>query len=81
MRIINLRRAFNIRHGLVPEDGTLPLRYTLELPPDRGAQGSVVLIKPMAYDYYKLMGWDLKTGKLYRRTLIDLGLEDVDKDL
>jgi aldehyde:ferredoxin oxidoreductase len=30
----------------------------------------------MVYDYYKLMGWDLKMGKPYRRTLTDLGLED-----
>jgi aldehyde:ferredoxin oxidoreductase len=81
MRIVNLRRAFNIRHGLVPEDDTLPPRYTLEPPPDGGAQGSVVPIKPMVYDYYKLMGWDLKTGKPYRRTLLDLGLENVAKDL
>ena len=80
-RLINLRRAFNIRHGLVPEDDTLPPRYTQEPPPDGGAKGSVVPIKPMVYDYYKLMGWDLRTGKPYRRTLTDLGLEDVARDL
>lgn len=81
MRLVNLRRAFNIKHGLVPEDDTLPQRYTLEPPPDGGAKGSVVPIRPMVYDYYELMGWDMKTGKPYRRTLIDLGLEDIVKDL
>jgi aldehyde:ferredoxin oxidoreductase len=35
----------------------------------------------MVYDYYRLMGWDAKTGKPLRRTLSDLGLEDVAADL
>jgi len=35
----------------------------------------------MVYDYYKLMGWDLKTGKPYRNTLVALDLEDVAQDL
>lgn len=80
-RLINLRRAFNIRHGLLPEDDTLPYRYTDDPPPDGGAKGSRVPIKPLVYDYYNLMGWDVKTGKPYRRTLIELDLEDVAKDL
>ena len=80
-RLVNLRRAFNIRHGLVPEDDTLPDRYTMQPVPDGGAKGSTVPIKPMVYDYYKIMGWDMKTGKPYRQTLVDLGLEDVAKDL
>lgn len=81
VRLINLRRAFNIRHGLIPEDDTLPDRYTSQPLPDGGAKGSTVPIKPMVHDYYKIMGWDMKTGKPYRRTLVDLGLEDVVKDL
>jgi aldehyde:ferredoxin oxidoreductase len=35
----------------------------------------------MVYDYYKLMGWDPKTGKPFRRTLFELGLDDVATDL
>jgi aldehyde:ferredoxin oxidoreductase len=35
----------------------------------------------MVYDYYKLMGWDLRTGKPYRRTLEELSLEEEAKDL
>jgi len=80
-RLINLRRAFNIRHGLTPEDDTLPYRYLSDPPPDGGAKGSAVPIKPMVYEYYNLMGWDLKTGKPYRKTLKELGLEDVAEDL
>jgi aldehyde:ferredoxin oxidoreductase len=81
VRLINLRRAFNVRHGLVPEDDTLPLRYTLDPVSEGGAKGRTVPIKPMVYDYYRLMGWDAKTGKPLRRTLSDLGLEDVAADL
>ncbi len=81
LRLINLRRAFNMRHGLVPEDDTLPDRYTRQPLSDGGAKGSVVPIKPMVYDYYKLMGWDPKTGKPFRRTLSELGLDDVAADL
>lgn len=81
IRLINLRRAFNIRHGLVPADDTLPDRYTMQPLADGGAKGSVVPIKPMVYDYYKVMGWDMKTGKPYRKTLVDLDLKDVADDL
>ena len=80
-RLINLRRAFNIRHGLRPEDDTLPYRYISDPPREGGAKGSVVPIKPMVYDYYKLMGWDSRTGKPYRRTLEQLSLEKEAKDL
>jgi len=81
LRLINLRRGFSIRRGLVPEDDTLPYRYVHEPVPDGPAKGSTVPIKPMVYEYYNLMGWDRKTGKPYRRTLVELGLEDVAKDL
>ncbi len=81
LRLINLRRSFNIRHGLVPEDDTLPYRYLYEPVTDGGAKGSTVPIKPMVYEYYNIMGWDRKTGKPYKRTLAELGLEDIAKDL
>lgn len=80
MRCVNLRRVFNLRHGLKPEDDTLSPRL-LEAPPDGGAKGSKIKIKHMVLDYYRCMGWDEKTGKPYRRTLKDLGLEDVIKDI
>ncbi len=80
-RIINLRRAFNLRNGLTPADDTLPVRYTNDPPPDGGSKGSRINIKPMVRDYYKLMGWDEKTGKPYRSTLEQLDLADVASDL
>ena len=81
LRGLNLRRAFSIRHGLEPADDTLPYRYTDDSPPDGGAKGSKIPIKPMVRDYYNIMGWDVKTGKPYRKTLVDLGLEKEADDL
>ena len=81
LRLMNLRRGFGIRHGLVPEDDTLPYRYLHDPVPDGAAKGSTVPIEPMVQDYYNIMGWDMKTGKPYKETLVKLGLEDVAGDL
>jgi aldehyde:ferredoxin oxidoreductase len=81
MRALNIKRAFNVRNGLTPEDDTLPHRYIADPPKEGGAQGSAVNIKPMVQDYYELMGWDKKTGKPYRKTLEALGLEKVAEDI
>jgi aldehyde:ferredoxin oxidoreductase len=82
MRVTNLRRAFNIRNGLVPADDTLPPRYTEYVLPDGGAkEGSRIRIKPMVREYYDLMGWDQKTGKPNRKTLEDLGLNKEADDM
>jgi aldehyde:ferredoxin oxidoreductase len=70
-RCANLRRAFNLRHGLTPEDDTLSPRL-LEPPPDGPSMGSIVQIKPMVRDYYQRMGWDEKTGKPLISTLRSL---------
>jgi aldehyde:ferredoxin oxidoreductase len=82
-RLMHLERAFNVRHGLRPEDDwTVPDR--LVSAPDGGpAQG--ISIKPylegMVKEYHRLMGWDPKTGKPYRSVLKRVGLDDVIKDL
>jgi len=80
LRCANLKRAFNIRHGLTAEDDTLSPRL-LEPPPDGASKGSIVQIKPMVHEYYQRMGWDEKTGKPLIQTLKSLGLEDVIPDL
>jgi aldehyde:ferredoxin oxidoreductase len=82
-RVMQLERAFNVRHGLKPEDDwTVPERV-VEAPPDGPAKG--VSIKPhlegMVKEYHKLMGWDPKTGKPFRSVLKRLDLDDVIKDL
>ncbi len=80
LRCANLRRAFNIRHGLKPEDDTLSPRL-LEPPPDGPSKGGAIQIKPMVHEYYQRMGWDEKTGKPLIKTLKELGLEDLISDL
>jgi aldehyde:ferredoxin oxidoreductase len=81
-RIINLERCFNIRHGLTPRDDTLSERL-LTTPTDGPAKGisSRSYMMGMVSMYYRLMGWDLKTGKPLRSTLRRLGLHQVQKDI
>ncbi|TDA69533.1 MAG: hypothetical protein D9V47_05320 [Clostridia bacterium] len=80
LRAVNLRRAFAVRRGLLPDDDTLSPRL-LEAPMEGGAKGSKIDIVPMVREYYDLMGWDEKTGKPSRKTLADLGLEDIIDDI
>ncbi len=81
-RGVNLARAFNVRHGLTPADDW-PSQRILEPPPDGPAEGVTAkkTLKAMLDDYYKQMGWDPKTGKPWRSTLMELGLDDVAVDL
>ena len=83
-RIANLERAYNLRHGLTSlDDHTNVSLRLLEAP--RSGPGKDKTIAPylvgMVNEYYRLMGWDEKTGKPLRRTLRRLGLEDIVKDL
>jgi len=82
-RAMHLERAFNVRHGLKPEDDwTVPDRL-IDAPTDGKAKG--IAIKPylvgMVKEYHRLMGWDEKTGKPLVATLQRAGLNDVKKDL
>ena len=82
-RVMQLERAFNVRHGLKPEDDwTVPARL-VDAPNDGPAKG--ISIKPhlegMVKEYHKLMGWDEKTGKPWKTTLEKVGLDDVMRDL
>jgi aldehyde:ferredoxin oxidoreductase len=82
-RVMNLERAFNIRQGLKPSDDYEISPRLLEAP--QGGNIDTKSIKPylagMIDEYYRLMGWDLKTGKPWRATLKRLGLGDVAEDL
>jgi aldehyde:ferredoxin oxidoreductase len=75
-RILNLQRCFNIRHGLTPEHDDVSERL-LSSPVGGPAKGisSRPYLKGMVEEYYRLMGWDAKTGKPLRGTLRRLGLE------
>ena len=81
-RIVNLLRVFNLRHGLRVEDERPSKRYG-SIPVDGPAQGKNIMEKWswMVENYYRLMGWDPKTGKPLPETLEKLGLGEIIKDL
>jgi aldehyde:ferredoxin oxidoreductase len=49
--------------------------------PDGGSAGYIPDFKAMLSAYYEARGWDKSTGKPSREKLIELGLQDVAKDL
>ena len=80
-RVLNMMRAFNIRHGHTREHNSASPRL-LEAPTEGPAKG--VSVGP-AWDkmvdiYYELMGWD-KAGRPLPETLKRLGLDSVARDL
>lgn len=83
-RVMNLERVFNVRHGLTPYDDIENIGpRLLEAPREGPAKGKSIkpYLRGMVREYYHLMGWDEKTGKPLRKTLIRLGLEEQIKDV
>jgi aldehyde:ferredoxin oxidoreductase len=82
LRAVNLLKAYNVRCGIGPEKDAPSERYG-STPVDGPSKG----INPkkqwstMRRNYYKLMGWDQKTGKPLKENLKALGLEQLIKDL
>jgi aldehyde:ferredoxin oxidoreductase len=79
-RISTLRQAFNVREGLSPEDFKLPKRVTEPLSIGAAA-GVKVDFDTLRKNYFKAMGWDDKTGKPKRETLVELNLDKLTSDL
>ena len=79
-RAWNLKRAINNRMGLTRANDKLP-KALLEPFPDGGSAGFVPDFNGMLSAYYKARGWDVETGKPSREKLLELGLDDVAKDL
>jgi aldehyde:ferredoxin oxidoreductase len=79
-RAWNLKRAINNRMGLTRANDKLP-KALLEPFPDGGSAGFVPDLEGILSAYYEARGWDNETGKPSREKLIELGLEDVAKDL
>jgi len=81
-RIACMRQAFNVREGFTPADFKLPGRVIGKPPLAEGPlQGTTVEIEDWIKDYFQYAEWDYETGKPSERKLIQLGLEDVAKDL
>jgi aldehyde:ferredoxin oxidoreductase len=78
LRVVNLMRMFNFRHGLRKEVEAPSLRYG-STPVDGPAAGHGIREHWDAIrdNYYDKMGWDVATGMPTPETLIRFGLEFV----
>ena len=76
LRAVNLMRAFNIRGGIMKELDYPSTRYgsTHTDGPWKGI-GIMPHWEEMLENYYRLMGWDVETGKPLPETLKKLGLD------
>jgi len=81
-RIANMRQAFNIREGLNPLKFKVPGRVYGNPPPKRGPLAGITVDEETLYsEYLTAMDWDLKTAKPSKKKLLELGLDDVAKEL
>jgi len=81
-RVVNLMRAFNVRHGHTAKMDTPSPRYG-SAPVDGPSQGKSIMEywEELRSKYYELMGWDKQTGEPLPSTLRQLGLEYVIPEL
>ncbi|MBD3227784.1 MAG: hypothetical protein GF329_06315 [Candidatus Lokiarchaeota archaeon] len=78
-RIINLERAFNLKHGASVDDDYLPYRILNEPLPASLGKAETINLEYMLKEYYKLRGWDYDTGKISKEKLKELELDDIVK--
>jgi aldehyde:ferredoxin oxidoreductase len=79
-RIVNLERAYLVRHGIARKDDNLPQRFLKEPLPNGNSKGAVFEIEPMLNEYYEQRGWD-SNGIPRPQKLREIHLEHVIKDL
>ncbi len=72
-RLLTMARAFNVRHGLTPDDDRLPWRMSEPLGP--GAPIDPAAIEAALPLYYEMMGWDPASGvpRTARLQELDIG--------
>ncbi|MBA7505846.1 hypothetical protein ES706_04523 [subsurface metagenome] len=81
-RISNMRHAFNLREGLNPLQFRVPDRVLGRPPLKEGPLIGVTIDEDiMIKEYLTAMEWDAKTTKPSKKKLLELGLDDVAKDL
>ncbi len=82
LRVTNLFRVFNIRHGLTPDLEVPSTRYG-SAPTDGPMEGKSIMPKweEVLDEYYRMMGWDRSTGKPFPETLKRLRLEPIIPDI
>ena len=75
--------AYDITEGFSREKQTLPERFfkTIDRGPYKGEKLDPAKLEEMKTKYYKLRGWDEKTGIPTEELLNKYGLEDVAQNL
>ena len=79
-RSLNLKRAINCELGATRADDRLP-RVNLQPLMEGATVGRSPDMEVMLKDYYRYRKWDWETGRPTREKLVELGLDDVAKDL
>jgi aldehyde:ferredoxin oxidoreductase len=76
-RIQTLKQAFNIKHGLEPNQVEISDRATGRVPLQHGAnRGRTVDLEHLAQSYWRQFGWDARTGKPTEEIMRRLGEND-----
>jgi len=74
-RILNLRKAFNIREGINPGDHKLSERALGKIPLTKGPLKGVTLdMEWLMKEFYDTVGWDLNTGGPTAEKMKELGI-------
>ncbi len=78
-RVLNLTRAFSIKHGYKPAFDLEISPRLLEAPKSGLAKGQSIApyLKDMILEYYRLMDWDAETGRPSKAKLKSLELDDL----
>ncbi len=81
-RINNVRQAFNIREGLNSLEYNMPGRI-IGVPPKTAGPSAGVTVDEATLDqaYLTAMDWDIKTTKPNKEKLLELGLDDMAREL
>jgi aldehyde:ferredoxin oxidoreductase len=70
-----------MRHGSKRSDDTLPKRLLKEPIGGGPSKGSVARLDEMLPQYYKMRGWDPRSGMPLKSKLEELSLDDIERHL
>jgi aldehyde:ferredoxin oxidoreductase len=80
-RSFNVKRSFNVRHGMGRREDALPGRFTRDALKAGSSKGFVARSDEMLEEYYQLRGWDSETGWPRKQKLEELSLTEVGEAL
>ncbi|MCP4752548.1 MAG: hypothetical protein GY866_16780 [Proteobacteria bacterium] len=77
-RLLNMRKAFNVREGVRSGDSKLPPRAVGNPPLTQGPLKNVsVDIEALEKEFFEIMGWDREIGGPTAETLKEMNLDDL----